>query len=388
MTILLAITQTHWGGAQQYVYDIALGYMTAGHTVVVAAGEDAQHSTLFQKLNAKGIETHALRSLRRSFHPVHDILAIVEFSRLLQSIQPNLVHLNSSKMSIIGTLGLRHSRLTAKLIYTAHGWVFHEDHHPARTYVYTWLEKYTAPDKDAIITVSQKDADTAYTVLGYPKEKTHCIHLGISTHTPMPASEAKKKLSTQYGVPNTQGQILFGTIANFYHTKGIDIYLHALALLAKEQGLPPWHAIIIGDGEQKKILQSLIETYHLQQQVTLPGFIAEASSYVPAFDWYVLPSRKEGFPYVLLEAATANIPIIATNVGGVSEFVEDTKTGFLVTPKNPQDLRRALHDALQTPATTKESMQKNLAGALKQYQFKSMITQTLALVQAIFQEAP
>ena len=96
--------------------------------------------------------------------------------------------------------------------------------------------------------------------------------------------------------------------------------------------------VIIGDGAQRPALEKLIAEKRLTRKVFLMGRIPHARELLPAFDVFVLPSVKEGFPWVVLEAMTAKIPVVATEVGAIPEIIEDGVNGFLVKPGHPEAL--------------------------------------------------
>jgi glycosyltransferase involved in cell wall biosynthesis len=85
-----------------------------------------------------------------------------------------------------------------------------------------------------------------------------------------------------------------------------------------------------------------IEKRGLGERVHLLGFIPDVGEYVQAFDLLLFPSRKEGFPYAILEAGYAGVPVIASAVGGIPEAIEDMKTGVLIHPRSSQEVARAL----------------------------------------------
>ena len=101
MKILYLITQPEWGGAQRYIFDLAVFSKKQGHQVMVAAGP-AQDRPLLEKLAKQGIETYQLKNLVREISPVKD-LAIGEIKNY-QKLQPDIIHLNSTKAGIIGSL--------------------------------------------------------------------------------------------------------------------------------------------------------------------------------------------------------------------------------------------------------------------------------------------
>ena len=124
----------------------------------------------------------------------------------------------------------------------------------------------------------------------------------------------------------------------------------------------------------------MIRKNGLQKQIFLLGFIPHASTYLRALDIFVLPSVKEGLPYVLLEAESAGIPVIATSVGGIPDIIQHGINGLLVAPKNPEVLARAIHQLIQskdmrrffaTEATKKSrvfSLEKMLGETIMLYQ--------------------
>jgi glycosyltransferase involved in cell wall biosynthesis len=93
----------------------------------------------------------------------------------------------------------------------------------------------------------------------------------------------------------------------------------------------------------------LIKEKKLEQNVHLLGFMDNASDYLKSFNIFVLPSIKEGLPYSILEAGCASLPVVATTAGGISEIVEDMKSGILIQPKNSNELAHALSFMIEHP---------------------------------------
>jgi len=108
----------------------------------------------------------------------------------------------------------------------------------------------------------------------------------------------------------------------------------------------------------------------------LPGTILNSSRYLKIFDLFVLPSVKEGLPYTILEAMAAQSPIIATKVGGVSEIIENNKTGILVEPKNPLQLAEKIIYLLENEGLAQDYSLKAREKLEKEFQLKKMIEKT------------
>lgn len=134
------------------------------------------------------------------------------------------------------------------------------------------------------------------------------------------------------------------TVARLEKVKGINYLIEAGARseLRRRSDLL---ILIIGDGSERKNLESLVEKLDLKEKVKFLGEIPNEKipEYLAAADCFVLPSLREGFGIVILEAQAAGVPVIGSAVGGILDLIEDGKTGLLVTPKNPQAIAEAIN---------------------------------------------
>jgi len=136
--------------------------------------------------------------------------------------------------------------------------------------------------------------------------------------------------------------------------------------------------LVVGEGRERKKLEKLIKKYYLEDDFFLAGAIPNAYKYLKAFDIFVLPSVKEGFPWTILEAMVAEIPIIATKVGGVPEILEDSSTGsgqagIIVEPKNPKQLAEAIQKLIENPDLRKKFSQKAKRRVKEKFSLDKMV---------------
>lgn len=372
--LLYILTQGHWGGAQTYVFDLARA-MHDNFEVHVAVGEKGKSDDFLNKLNLANIQTHQLKYLKRNISPVNDLLTIFELKQLYKKIKPKIIHLNSTKAGILGSLATKKSNTkNTKLIYTAHGWAFNEPMPFLKKQLFILAEKLTAKRKDKIITVSNKEALDAINILNISKEKIITINLGIEKLK----NQDRDLIRKSFGVTNN---IVFGTIANLYKTKGYDVLLRAISEIKTE--IPMAKFLIIGDGPEKENLNNLIIKYDLEKKVILAGFKKNAAELLPGFDIFVLPSRKEGMPYTILEAIQNKIPIISTNVGGIEELIKNKKTGLIVLSEKYASLAEAVKYAYNHPTEMREMSEKLSEENTKKYNIETMISTTLQLYQKV-----
>jgi glycosyltransferase involved in cell wall biosynthesis len=326
LKVLYIVTSADGGGAQKYVLDLAQHF--GGD---IAAGTQSQE--LYDQAARAGVKTHPLHHLKREVSPRHDFLAIFEIAALIRRIKPDLVHLNSSKAGFLGSLAGRMAG--TRVLFTAHGFFYFKRAPWLTRTVYAALEKFASLFRDQIIAVSDEDKNQALEHGIIQPAHIATVHNGISPVAFLSKADARNTLNLD------PARILTGCIAQLYNRKAIDVLIEAVALLPNEiRG----QFVVLGDGPEQAALEALIAARGLQENFLLMGFVPNAVSYLKGFDLFVLSSRREGFPYVILEALQAGLPIVATNVGGVAEALAEA--GFLVNPDAPAELAAALTQVL------------------------------------------
>lgn len=364
--ILYIITQTEWGGAQKYVYELATSPEALNYDISVAVGKN-QDRTLIDKLRAKNIEVIELKHLVRPISPIQDVLAIFELKRLFKNLKPDVIHTNSSMPSVLGAYAFKLSGLkNTKLIHTVHGWAFNENISFLKKRIYLITEKLTAKYKSSFIFLSEYDIKSA-------KKNKLKINNSVIIYNGINANElnllnqdtAREKLK----LPTNKTVI--GTVANFYPTKGLEYFIKAISKLNN----PKIIGVIIGDGDLRNDLEKLIANLNLKNNFLLLGKYDKASQYLNAFDIYVSTSTKEGLPYSILEAMSANCPIIATNVGGIPEIISD-KNGILIEDKDYNLLAEKIKYLIDNKQLAKELSEQAEIDVIEKFSKEKMIENT------------
>ena len=345
MKILFIITQSELGGAQRWVFDTATSLRVPRETggeaisVTVAAGGNGP---LISYLDGRQDKILKLTHLVREINPIKDFLGLIEIYRLIKKEKPDVLQLCSTKAGLLGSLATLLYKISSfkfqvssfKIIYRIGGWSFNDPRPRWQKKLFLLIEKWTAPLKDKIIVNSQHDYDQALRLKIADKNKLVLLYNGINIENP--------KLQ----ITNYKLQILtIGVIANFYPTKGLLYLIRAIALLNSKFEIRNSKFIIVGDGPQRPLLEKLIKENKLENTIKLVGQKKDPWGYFKeqgGIDIFVIPSVKEGMPYVLLEAMSRGLPIIATKVGGIPEIIEDEKSGLLVPPANPEALAKEI----------------------------------------------
>ena len=301
--ILYVITKSNWGGAQRYVYDLATALPKDQFEVGVAFGEEG---LLAKKLREARVALFPIEVLQRDVSISNDVKSFLELLRLFRTEKPDSVHLNSSKAAGVGALAARLAGVP-RIIFTAHGWPFWERRNPVSRGLIYFISWLTALLSHKIIVVSDYDLKVAQKMPGIA-HKTVRIYNGIDFHFPLGSGDV-----VRHSFP--KGVRITGTIGELTKNK------NQIALIEQAKNDPTMYVAIVGDGEDRLYLKKKIEEYGLTARVKLFGFMP-ASEVLRGFDVFVLPSIKEGLPYVLLEAKMVGLPVVASRVGGVGEILD------------------------------------------------------------------
>lgn len=344
IAVLSVITQAEIGGAQQFVAQLARNLDPDYFSCVVAAG--ARGPQDLAALLPNHIRYVSLSNLIRSLSPLRDIRGIQELRALIRSVAPDILLLNSSKAGFLGAAAARSLRTefpAMRVVYRIGGWTFNDPWPRTHRALYRMLERISAGWKDVIVVNNQSDFNQARELGIRPRSYIQMIHNGIDPYLPFLSQEDARAIITKTIPPEHTPRHIVGTIANFYPTKDLATLIAAAELLPRDT-----HVCIIGDGELRADLERDIMERGLGDRVHLLGRRKNAYELLPAFDVFTLCSVKEGFPWSILEAIAAKVPVVATNVGAAAEIIEDGISGTLVPPETPEALAHALRQLLES----------------------------------------
>ena len=386
--ILYIITKSNFGGAQRYVYDLATNLPKTEFEILVAFGGNG---LLKEKLEAAHIRTVTLSALDRDIGTFKEFLAFLQILGTIKNFEPELIHLNSSKAGILGGLAARFYNLfgfilkllhcidraprPCQIVFTAHGWAFKEKRKFMARKLIEYSSWLTVVLSHTTIVVSNDDREKVRHFI-FIQSKIKLVHNGIETPHFISRDDARAFLSEKIGHSISNETLLAGTVAELHKNKGLDYVVEAM------KTAPRYSYIIIGTGEDREKLQGTIEKTGLNQRVFLAGQIKNAASFLKAFDLFILPSLKEGLPYALLEAGAAGVPVIATDVGGVPEIIDDMSSGIVVKAKRPKEIAEAIAFLIEYPEKKKEFGEKLQKTVAEKFTLERMVKETVAVYRA------
>lgn len=296
MKILQIITLSELGGAQSVVINLA-NQLSANHEVIVAAG--AGDGKMWELLDESITKEH-IPSLVRELSPLNEIRTIIAFRKLYKKYKPDIVHLHSSKAGLLGRIVFPKE----KIVYTVHGFdsirIAHRKFLP--------LERALQKRCSAIIGVS--DYDKSNLIAEGITNNVGVVYNGIQKPKDLGLQDPFKSLGTKPRVL---------CIARLSPQKNHMLFLQVAKLL------PDINFIWVGNLEEPN--------FQIPDNVYFKGNIPNAGSYIKYVDILILPSNYEGLPMVIIEAMAMSKPVIASNVGGISEIVRNGENGYVLSNK-------------------------------------------------------
>jgi glycosyltransferase involved in cell wall biosynthesis len=356
--ILYIITKSELGGAQAHVLDLIKGFHPR-YDVHLAVGVEGP---LTEAAKAFNVRVHLLPNLQRSIDPVTDLRAVRECITLIRGINPDLVHVHSSKAGIIGRCSGRIANVPT--IFTAHGWGFSPGTPLARRIVALLSEKFAAVLAEKIICVSESDRRLALRFGIGNSRSLETIHYGLVTN-PFPVAN-----------PLLQPP-RFIMVARFNEQKDQQTLLKAFAQLQ----YTGTHLDFVGSGPSLEECKALAQSLGVTNNVSFLGDRHDVPTLLAQAQGFVLSTHYEGLPISILEAMRAGLPVIATGVSGIPEEVQHGETGLLVPHGDVQALVRALERIVGSPDLRRRMGEAGRQNFLKEFTLERMLDQTEIIYQ-------
>ncbi|WIJ23868.1 glycosyltransferase [Devosia sp. RR2S18] len=363
---ILQVMRAPVGGLFRHVADLTKWLNEHGHDVglvVDSLANDAQTESRLEALSA-----HASLGVHRIAMPRvlgrGDLNAPLAVRRLAQSLSIDILHGHGAKGGFYARLA-RLGRSTISAFYTPHGGVLHFPRSSASGRLFHLLERRLMAQTSAIIFESAYAQTTYSALIGKPACPTEIIHNGLQAEE-FQAVQADEDASD------------FVFVGELRELKGIFVLIEALDGLRRPDGQPAT-LVMAGDGPAHAALVSAIEQRGLTGQIELAGSQPARSMFARG-RIAVVPSLAESLPYIVLEAAAAQLPVIATHVGGIPEIFGPTAAN-LVPAGNAEALRAAMQAALADPATARSEMHTRLDYIRERFSSDTMASQIEALYQ-------
>lgn len=364
------------GGIFRHLGDLAVAQAAAGHQVGIicdsltgGAFEDAHIERLRPHL-ALGVTRFAMD---RAITPA-DLVALYKVYRLVAEMRPDVLHAHGSKggayARVIGTL-LRLGGQKVARFYCPHGGVLHYDPASREGRIYFTLERFLERMSDGLIFVSDYERRNYTAKIGAPRVPTTLTYNGLGEDEWTPVTPRD----------DARDFVFAGMMRDL---KGPDVFIEAMAIL-RGLGLDV-SANMFGDGPDRRRYEARVDALGLADRIAFhdPAPIREVMATARTM---VVPSRAESMPYIVIETIAAEMPLIATNVGGIPEIFASA-SDRLVEAGNAEALAGAMADALAHPATQLAAAAELRARARRVFHLDAMAATVEAAYRAALATSP
>lgn len=317
MKILLVITKADIGGAQVFVMNLAEMLAKNGYQVSVVAGSG---DYLPAELKKRNIEFIYFDSLRRGYSVLSSILFISDLCKLLKKSKFDIVHLNSTN-TLIGVLTSFFVKTSPKFVFTMHGLSFLDINYRMNFLFKFFTKLYFRlflKFSDETVFVSEMNFKES---ISEGLIKSGCVIKNGLPENDMAffsRQESRNFFSDRFN-QDISDSLILGSVGRLAYQKNYEFLINNFHLIKEK--FPNLKILIVGDGPYQQNFLKEIKLKHLDNDLLFSGAIQNSYKLIKAFDVYTLPSRYEGLSISLIEAIFAEIPILASDVGGNKEVV-------------------------------------------------------------------
>lgn len=322
VTVMHIIARMNVGGPAVEITELMRGLAPETVSQYLVTGYCDEDEADFLDTQATGIQAIRIKGLGRSLRPTDDLRAFLKLVKLIRQFQPDVVHTHTAKAGVLGRVAARASGTRCKIIHTHHGHLLHGYFGPTKTKAVIQLERQLSKITDRIITVGDKVRDDLLEADIGNSNQYIVIRSGVRLG-PLPDKQTARK---EIGLP--EGSVVVSMVGRLTKIKRLDRFADIVAIV--KQGDRNVHFLVVGGGDQQHLLLERVK--HERLPVSMLGWRSDLERILAATDILLLTSDNEGLPLSLIEAAKAQVPVVASNVGSVSEFVRDGVTGLLGRP--------------------------------------------------------
>ena len=323
-----------YGGPERQMLGLSVALPPCIHTTILCFRDHQSGRPFLEKLEASGIAARMIgHSNPRFLGMVGDVV------RELRHERANLLVCHGYKAGVIGWFAAR--RVGIPVIAVSRGWTAHT----LKVRAYETLDRTMLQRMAGVVCVSAGQAAKVART-GLRRDRLHVIHNSVDP-TRFRGRDAAGRAILEGLFPTPPGVIIVA-VGRLSPEKGFDQLVEAARTIVRGSG-EHIGIVLIGDGPDRRKLEKQVVAAGLESTVAFAGFRTDVDRLLPSADILVQSSYTEGLPNVVLEAYAAGIPVVATDVGGTGEIIDDRVTGFLVRPGDPAALARRIIELAGSP---------------------------------------
>lgn len=358
--ILHCITLSIAGGAQQVVKHLCEGFYKENNIILVTSS----NGELVKLVENFGIKVYLLHNMKRNISPIDDLKTLIKLIHIIRYEKPDIVHCHSWKAGVLGRIAAFFCRVE-KIYFTVHGWSVLGKPNKILRSIFICIEKTLALLTTKLIFVCEEDRKQGISLNIAAKEKLCTIYNGINDIKRIKSSENIREI---YKIP--EDAIILCSVARMDSQKRCFETASIMAeIMNKRKDI---YFMFVGDGPLFIQMESTVKLYGIEQRFILAGSRNNVPDYLNSADIFLLLSNYEGLPISLLEAMCMGLPLVASDVGGVCELIEENINGFLVS-NDEKEIINKLYTLIEDDKKREKFGKNSRAMFETRFKFEDMI---------------
>lgn len=312
-------------------------------------------------------------------NPIRVARAVYRLARLFRKLEPDIIHVHGHMATMVGIPARRLTAGTTPIIVSVHNYPSYQQAGGFKRTFGTKVQRFLARRASYLIAVSEDIRLNMVNEEGVDPDKIVTVHNGIDLASlpEKPKTAAINNVRKRHGIKPDENVV--GAIGRLVAFKGFSVLLEAAALLKDKRRR--FKVMIVGRGPEEENLKKRRAELGIKDVVIMPGFVPDISPYFAASDVFIVPSIREPFGLIVLQAMAAGRPVIGANAGGIPEIIRDGTTGVLVPPNDAS----ALADAIEGLLDDADRRRRLAAAAGQDLRERFSIAMMVAKTQEIYE---
>lgn len=340
--VVRIITRLNIGGPAMHVILLSSSLNSSGlyKDILVCGRVSESEGDMNYLAKEKGVRPLVVPELVRDIDLKNDFKAFLKLLAIIKKEKPDIIHTHTAKAGALGRLAAIFAGVPVK-IHTFHGHIFDGYFSPGKARFFLYVERFLALFTSRIAVVSDRIKDEIVHELKVTNEsKGVVIPLGLEFGILLKCEEKKGLFRRKFSLP--EDAMLVGIVGRLVPIKNHRMFVDAARVILNKDKAPCVKFLIIGDGELKSSLEGYVKSLGLEDHIIFTGWVDDLASVYAGLDIVALTSLNEGTPVSLIEAMASAKPVLATDVGGVRDLIQEGKNGLMVDTNDVNDFANKL----------------------------------------------
>lgn len=381
MKIAQVITRMDWGGSPDIVRLTCEKLLAIGQDVILITGTTKNPTHKTNKfINAFKHRIIVIPQLQRDVHLFSDLIAFVRLYLIFREGKFDVVHTHTAKAGALGRLAAYFAGVKV-ILHTPHGHNFYGYFNSLCSKLIIFIEKALTFFTTKIIALTELE-ENDYIKFGVAdKDKIRLIYLGLELEPFLQQNFNKFQIRSSLGIRTDE--LIAAMIGRIEIVKGPGYFVEAAKLVL--QDFPQAKFFLVGEGTLRAKLEKAVEEAGLKDKIIFTGWRDDIPEIMSILDILVLPSLNEAVGIVLVEAQAAGIPVVAADVGGISEVVKDGVSGILVPGSDSGSMASAISILFRNPGKRKEMGEAGRLWVKDRFSAKTMTEKIFNLYSELYE---